>query len=85
MVNCRDGNGVFHKNSYTNEYGTKYRLGAATVGYGSYRVGVNSEHVRHAIQNSIIHRMINDGEFENTSWNWNGYSEYRTSNMFTSW
>ncbi|MEP6803234.1 MAG: polymorphic toxin type 23 domain-containing protein [Flavobacterium sp.] len=85
QVNCRDGNGVFHKNSYTNEYGPKYRLGALTVGYGAYRIGVNSEHVRHAIQNSIIHRMINDGEFENTSWDWKGYSQYRTSNIFTSW
>ena len=54
QVNCRDGNGVFHKNSYTNEYGPKYRLGALTVEYGVYRIGVNSEHVRHAIQNSII-------------------------------
>lgn len=81
----RDSMGVYHQNPATNEQVTKYRLGALTVGYGSYRVGVNSEHVRHAIQNAVIHRMIGDNEFVNTSWDWKGYSQYRTSNGFTSW
>lgn len=80
-----DSMGVYHQNPATNEQGTKYRLGALTVGYGGYRVGVNSEHVRHAIQNAVIHRMIGDNEFVNTSWDWKGYSQYRTSNGFTSW
>lgn len=83
--NFRDSNGVFHKNSFVNEQGTKYRLGALTIGYKSLRVGVNSEHIRHAIQNSFIHRLIGDGEFETTSWNWRLYSQYKTSNIFTSW
>ena len=65
--------------------GTKYRLGALTFGYDGYRIGVNSEHVRHAIQNSIIHRAINDNEFMNASWYWKGYVQYKTSNIFTSW
>jgi hypothetical protein len=81
----KDRFGVNHRNAPVNEIGTRYRLGALTVGYGGYRVGVNSEHVRHAIQNSIIHRMIGDNEFMNTSWDWKGYSQYRTSNGFTSW
>ncbi len=81
----KDAMGIYHQNPSANEQGTKYRLGALTVGYSGYRIGVNSEHVRHAIQNSIIHRMIGDSEFVNTSWNWKGYSQYRTSNMFTSW
>jgi len=68
-----------------NEVNSKYRLGALTVGYGAYRIGVNSEQVRHAIQNSVIHRMISDNEFMNTSWNWNEYSQFKTSNIFTSW
>jgi RHS repeat-associated protein len=80
-----DSMGVYHQNPAANEQGARYRLGALTVGYGGYRVGVNSEHVRHAIQNSIIHRMITDNEFVNTSWDWKGYSQYRTGNMFTSW
>ncbi|KQB41122.1 polymorphic toxin type 23 domain-containing protein [Flavobacterium aquidurense] len=81
----KDRFGVYHKNAAVNEQGNKYRLGALTVGYGAYRVGVNSEHVRHAIQNSVIHRMIDDREFMNTSWDWKGYGQYKTSNIFTSW
>nr|WP_315238545.1 polymorphic toxin type 23 domain-containing protein [uncultured Flavobacterium sp.] len=81
----KDRFGVNHKNAPVNEIGTKYRLGALTFGYGGYRVGVNSEHIRHAIQNSIIHRAINDNEFTNTSWYWKGYVQYKTSNIFTSW
>ena len=81
----KDRFGVNHKNAPVNEIGTKYRLGALTFGYGGYRVGVNSEHIRHAIQNSIIHRAINDNEFMNTSWYWKGYVQYKTSNIFTSW
>lgn len=84
-ANIRDSNGVFHKNSLVNEQGTKYRLGALTIGYKGIRIGVNSEHVRHAIQNSFIHRLIDDGEFETTSWDWKPYSQYRTANIFTSW
>lgn len=29
--------------------------------------------------------MIGDNEFMNTSWDWNGYSQYRTTNIYTSW
>ena len=83
--NFRDSNGVFHKNSFVNETGPKYRLGVLTIGYKSIRIGVNSEHIRHAIQNSFIHRLIKDGEFETTSWDWKPYSQYQTSNIFTSW
>jgi hypothetical protein len=81
----QDSMGIYHQNARVNETGIKYRMGALTVGYGSYRIGTNSEHVRHAIQNSIIHRMIGDNEFENTSWDWKGYSQIKTSNIFTSW
>lgn len=83
--NFRDSNGVFHKNSFVNETGPRYRLGALTIGYKGIRIGVNSEHVRHAIQNSLIHRLIGDGEFETTSWDWKPYSQYKTPNYFTSW
>lgn len=84
-------------NGYAKEEGTKYRLGALTVGYKGYKVGVNSEHVRHAIQDQAIHNLripwfkgksIFDKRqmgFENQSWNWNGYSQYKSSNGFTSW
>lgn len=81
----RDQFGVYHRNTYVNETGTSYRLGALAVSYGNYRAGVDSEHVRHAIQNSVIHRLIHDTEFINQSWNWNGFSQYKTRNNFTSW
>lgn len=85
VTNSVDGYSRKYSRGYVNETGTKYRLGALTVGYGGYRVGVNSEHVRHAIQDRVIHGMIKDAGFENQSWDWKGYSQYRTSNGFTSW
>jgi RHS repeat-associated protein len=79
-------------NGYALERDTKYRLGALTVGYGGFRVGVNSEHVRHAIQDQAIHNLYIPGiidkrqrGFENQSWDWKGYTQYKSSNMFTSW
>lgn len=78
-------------NGYALERGIKYRLGALTAGYGSYRMGVNSEHVRHAIQDQAIHNLKlgpldkRQRGFENQSWDWKGYTQYRTDNKFTSW
>lgn len=76
--------------------GTPHRLGALTFGYKGYKIGVNSEKVRHAIQNIAIHdlkvelfgwKLIDKRQrgFENQSWDWKGYSQYRTPNAFTSW
>ena len=81
----KDRFGVYHKNAPVNEIGTKYRLGALTVGYKGFRMGVDSEHVRHAIQNAIIHRGIDDNEFMNQSWDWKPYFQYQTPNQFSSW
>ncbi|UPQ80325.1 polymorphic toxin type 23 domain-containing protein [Flavobacterium azooxidireducens] len=78
-------------NGYALEEGNKYRLGALTVGYKGYRVGVNSEHVRHAIQDQAIHNLKlgpldkRQRGFENQSWDWKGYFQYKTPNQFTSW
>lgn len=106
---CIDDYGRRMPHGLALEEGPKYRLGALTVGYKGYRVGVNSEHVRHAIQDQAIHNLnakipnpfyyltltLWDKKyfdfdkrqmgFENQSWNWNGYVQYRTPNMFTSW
>ncbi|WP_396178415.1 polymorphic toxin type 23 domain-containing protein [Flavobacterium sp.] len=81
----RDNYNRKFRHGYVNETGTKYRLGALSVGYKGFRAGVNSEHVRHAIQNRFIHNGIKDRGFENLSWNWNSYFQYKTPNMFTSW
>ena len=70
---------------YVDEIGKKYRLGSLTFGYGGYRAGVNSEKVRHAIQDRVIHGIIKDAGFENQSWKWDSFYQYRTYNPFTSW
>ncbi|MCF6348613.1 MAG: polymorphic toxin type 23 domain-containing protein [Flavobacteriaceae bacterium] len=66
--------GKIFKNGFANEQGTPYRLGALTFGYRGYRIGVNSEHIRHAIQTRFIHDLIGDRAFRNMSWDWQGYS-----------
>ncbi|MDO4728756.1 MAG: polymorphic toxin type 23 domain-containing protein [Bacteroidota bacterium] len=45
---------------FIDEVGEKHRLGTLTVGYKGWRVGTNSEHIRHAIQNRFIHNLIGD-------------------------
>lgn len=94
---CIDDYGRRMPNGLALESGPKYRLGTLTMGYKGYKVGVNSEHVRHAIQNQAIHNLripwfngksIIDKRqmgFENQSWDWQGYFQYRTNNKFTSW
>ncbi len=52
---------------------------------GNYRIGTNSEHVRHAIQNRFIHNLIGDRGFKNQSWDWKPYFQAQTKNRFTSW
>jgi hypothetical protein len=81
----RDSYGRRHKYGFVNEEGPRYRLGALYLSYQGYRIGVNSEHVRHAIQNRLVHNKINDLSFENQSWQWDSYFQYRTPNTFTSW
>ncbi len=78
-------------NGVVRELNTPYRLGALTVGYKNYRIGTNSEHVRHAIQDQSIHNLKflfldkRQMGFSNQSWNWGGYFQYHTRNSFTSW
>ncbi|MGE8342155.1 MAG: polymorphic toxin type 23 domain-containing protein, partial [Flavobacterium sp.] len=79
--------GEYYKNGFVNERGTPYRMGAAYFGYKSYRLGANSDWIRHAIQNVAIHGtfIANQRMFEMQSGDWNGYSQYKTSNIFTTW
>ena len=71
------------------EVGTKYRLGALSVGYKGYRMGVNSEKRRHAIQNHAIHnssfnpfgvKIFNKAQrgFKNQSWDYKDYFQCKT-------
>jgi hypothetical protein len=69
-----------------NEGGKKYRLGALSIGYKGYKAGVNSEWVRHYVQNVLIHGIVAPQRmFLMTSNSWNGYFQYKTPNPFTSW
>ncbi len=75
--------------------GTPHRLGSLTFGYKGYKIGVNSEKVRHAIQNHAIHNLRvsvlgltldkRQRGFENQSWDWKGYFHHKTPNEFTAW
>ena len=92
-----DQNGIFprvegvtswgrkYPRGFVAEIGDKYRLGAAYIGWKNFRIGTDSEHVRHAIQDRFIHGLIKDGGFENQSWKWNPYFQVHTKNKFTSW
>ena len=89
---CVDDYGRRMPNGLVKEIGNPYRLGALTIGYKGIRVGVNSEHVRHAIQDQAIHNLnilgIFDKRqmgFENQSWDWKSYGQFITPNKFTSW
>lgn len=81
-------NGITYKNGLVYEKGPQYRLGAAYVGWGSYRVGVNSDrYVRHTIQNRWIHNSNFAGQraFEVVDFSTKPYFQYQTRNKFTSW
>ncbi len=65
---------------------SKYRLGAAYVGYNGYRVGRNSEGIRHAIQNRVAHDMIKyQPYFKERPIAPQGYFQYQSPNPFTLW
>ena len=74
-------------NGLVDERGSKYRLGAAYIGYEGGRYGLNSEWIRHAIQNVAIHGtfLAKQRMFEMQNGNVYGYYQYRTSNIFSSW
>jgi len=80
-----DNYGAKYRYGYTTEVDTPYRLGALTIGYKGFRIGVNSEHVRHAIQDRVIHGAIHDQGFRNQSWDWKPYFQYQTPNQFSTW
>jgi len=52
-----------------------------------YKVGTNSEHIRHAIQNVAIHGTFVAPQrmFQMQNESWNNYFQYKTPNKFTSW
>lgn len=79
--------GETYKNGLVKEVGKKYRLGTLTVGYKGYKAGIDSEWIRHGIQNIAIHGtfVARQRMFEMQSGNVNGYFQYKTPNIFTTW
>ncbi len=85
--NTRDG--VIDKGSNVYPYGyyvggnvDSYRLGALTFGYKNFRVGVNSENVRHVIQNGF-HNLIENPAFKKLNNDWSLY--YYTGSQNNLW
>ncbi|MCF6348611.1 MAG: polymorphic toxin type 23 domain-containing protein [Flavobacteriaceae bacterium] len=70
--------------SYIGENASKYRLGAAYVGYRGLRLGQNSEQIRGFIQNGL-HNKINSPRFPELNNLSNLYFQYQTKNSFTLW
>ncbi len=85
-VGFRDQYGRRFRRGYVYEQDSKYRLGALYLGYNGYRIGTNSEHVRHAFQNWFAHSIISPQPgFQNTSWDWQPYFQYQSPNIFSLW
>lgn len=81
------GYGARNKYGLVQEAGPRYRLGAAYIGWGNYRVGIDSDrHVRHPIQNIGAHTIVSPQPgFEVLSGGIKPYFQYQTINPFTSW
>ncbi len=81
-----DNSGHYYKNGLVLEQGPKYRFGSLYVGCQNYRIGVNSEWVRNAVQNVFAHSWIAPQRmFLMTSTSWNPFIQYQTNNPFTTW
>lgn len=81
------GFGARNKYGLVQEIGSRYRLGAAYIGWGNYRIGIDSDrHVRHPIQNIGAHSIVSPQPgFEILSGGIKPYFQYQTINPFTSW
>ncbi|MDR3235434.1 MAG: hypothetical protein LBT48_01745 [Prevotellaceae bacterium] len=63
-----------------------YRLGTLSFGYKGYRIGVNSEGIRHVFQNQFVHSSIKpQSGFIRTSCDYKPYFHYGTKNKYTLW
>ncbi|MFO0447738.1 MAG: polymorphic toxin type 23 domain-containing protein, partial [Pseudomonadota bacterium] len=79
-----NGGGIF--GTYDETSAGAFRLGAAYIGYRDFRVGFESERVRHAVQNEIIHDRVSKSPwFRVLSDQINPYFLRHTLNPFTTW
>lgn len=83
------GGGYGSKHPYGDVVETQpqYRLGAAYIGWGNYRLGIDSDrYIRHAIQDIGAHYFVSPQPgFRVLSNSINPYLQYQTRNKFTSW
>ena len=80
-------NGVKYDNGLVEETGLRYRLGAAYIGWGSYRLGMDSDmYIRRPFQNWFAHGIVSPQPgFEVLTMGINSFFQYQTNNKFTSW
>jgi hypothetical protein len=63
----------------------KFRLGLLYFRYKIFRLGANSELIRHWTQNKMIHDMTRSPQFAMTDRKWDLYGGIYTYNPFTAW
>ncbi len=63
----------------------KYRLGLLYVRYKIFRLGTNSEHIRHWTQNRLIHDTTQSPHFAMRDRKWKLYGGVYNYNPFTAW
>lgn len=78
-------NKIVGQDTYTNPEADQYRLGAFYLGIGEFRIGFDSERVRHTVQNEIVHSTIKCPWFSVLNDNINPYIMFQTSNPYTTW
>ena len=79
--------GASYPYGFAFEKGPYYRLGTAYVGWGNYRIGIDSDrYVRHPIQNILAHGELSPQPgLLVLSTQIKAYFQYHTKNKFTSW
>jgi hypothetical protein len=83
-----DGKGGMYPNGYlVGGNVDDIRLGALSIGYGNYRIGLNSEKIRHIFQNRFAHdSFFNRQEaFKVLDNNWYPYYYWGTTNRYHLW
>jgi len=80
--------GSKHGGYSTNEAGDNpdsHRLGALYVAKGQYRIGYNSEAIRHTVQNRLIHTLSGSAYFRVLNLPSSVYGGLYNKNAFTTW
>ena len=63
----------------------KYRLGLLYIRYKTFRLGTNSEYIRHWSQNRLIHDTTESPHFAMKDKKWRLYGGFYTYNPYSAW